>query len=562
MKKQAYLMLLLCFLSTYQVSAQEPLLELLREELNTQYAELKTNSPQPYYMDYRVIDKQVSYVSTTFGVEKERNYYHHRRFVPQLRIGSVLFDNFRTSDMGSQISAYGASTALLPLQYVGRGEGIRQAMWNETEKRYRFALKAYEQSKVQQQVSVQQEDKAPFFSVVEKEKHYEQPLSVAEQRLNIDEWSNRMKQISAVFNDYPELSHGEAMIDYNVERRYFINTDGTEVVQNQTYARITVNGLIKADDGMELPLTLSYFAYKPENLPSVESIKADAVQMSKTLLALKQAPVADPYSGPALLSGAASGVFFHEIFGHRIEGQRMKRESDGQTFKKMMDQYVLPPALQVFDDPTISKYNGEDLNGYYKFDDQGVRASRVDVVVDGKLHDFLMTRMPIDNHPKSNGHARSEGGFDPVSRQSNLVIETKEHKSQDELRELLVAEVKNQGKEYGYFFKEVTGGLTFTGKSGTNSFNVNPLEVYRVYADGRGDELVRGVTLIGTPLAMFSNIVCAGGDSQVFTGMCGAESGFVPVTAISPMILVQTVETQRSNKSQAPPPILARPEMR
>lgn len=171
-----------------------------------------------------------------------------------------------------------------------------------------------------------------------------------------------------------------------------------------------------------------------------------------------------------------------------------------------------------------------------------------------------MTRTPLDGHPVSNGHARAEAGYDPVSRQSNLIVETKNHKTEEELRALLLEEVKKQGKEYGYFFKEVSGGLTYTAKGGNNSFFVTPLEVYRIYLDGRPDELVRGVDLIGTPLSMFSNIIYAGGESQVFTGMCGAESGQIPVTAISPTILVNKVETQRKAKSQDMLPILPRPE--
>ena len=58
--------------------------------------------------------------------------------------------------------------------------------------------------------------------------------------------------------------------------------------------------------------------------------------MVKTLEALRVAPVVDPYTGPALLSGPASGVFFHEIFGHRIEGQRMKSENDGRRSRKWL----------------------------------------------------------------------------------------------------------------------------------------------------------------------------------------------------------------------------------
>lgn len=172
----------------------------------------------------------------------------------------------------------------------------------------------------------------------------------------------------------------------------------------------------------------------------------------------------------------------------------MKSESDGQTFKKMAGQLVLPEHMQVFDDPALKRYANTDLNGFYTYDDQGEKAHRVEVVVDGRLNDFLMTGTPIDNHPSSNGHARGESGFDPVSRQSNLLIETKDSKSSQELRDLLLEEVKKQGKEYGYFFQEVTGGLILTGKNGINSFNVTPIEVYRMYADGHPDQLVRGLT--------------------------------------------------------------------
>jgi peptidase U62 modulator of DNA gyrase len=236
----------------------------------------------------------------------------------------------------------------------------------------------------------------------------------------------------------------------------------------------------------------------------------------------------------------------------------MKTDEDGQTFKQMVGKEVLASDFQVSDDPTLTSYAGKELNGHYKFDEQGIRAERVDVVVDGKLQNFLMTRVPIDGFPKTNGHARASDGFDPVSRQSNLCIETKSPKTQQELRAMLIEEAKKQNKEYGYFFKEVTSGLTYTGTSSTNSFNVTPLVVYRVYTDGRPDELVRGVLLIGTPLSMFSNIMCAGDDPSVFVGICGAESGGVQVTAISPTILVNKVETQRTAKSSVLPPVLPR----
>ena len=563
--RKTVLVIFSCFLSLLFVpktygQGQDKLLGLLKEELAQQMKELKGEEFPPYHMNYRVIDVTSSVVSASFGALMNSQQYRSRTLVPQIRLGDEKLDNFRFNQMGAAMSRYqGPSVARLPLDEENNEDAVRQAIWDEVNNRYKFAVDMYQKTKAESSVNVEEEDKAPYFSEAKVEKYYEAPLPAEKMTIDMDQWAARMKEISAVFKNQPGIMKGDAIMIYTVERRYFVNNEGTEVVQNLPYARIMVFGETKADDGMELPLNLSYFAYDPADLPANDEIIADAKEMVKTLEALRVAPVVDPYTGPALLSGPASGVFFHEIFGHRIEGQRMKSENDGQTFKKMVGQLVLPADMHVYDDPTLRKYAGEDLNGFYKYDDQGVKAERVDVVVNGKLNDFLMTRTPIDGHPRTNGHARASDGFDPVSRQSNLVIETSNPKTPEELRQLLIEEVKKQGKEYGYFFKEVTSGFTFTGKGATNSFNVTPLEVYKVFADGRPDQLVRGVDLIGTPLSMFSNIIYAGNDARVFTGMCGAESGSIPVTAISPTILVNKVETQRKAKSQDILPILPAP---
>ena len=563
--RKTVLVIFSCFLSLLFVpktygQGQDKLLGLLKEELAQQMKELKGEEFPPYHMNYRVIDVTSSVVWASCGALMNSQQYRSRTLVPQIRLGDEKLDNFRFNQMGAAMSRYqGPSVARLPLDEENNEDAVRQAIWDEVNNRYKFAVDMYQKTKAESSVNVEEEDKAPYFSEAKVEKYYEAPLPAEKMTIDMDRWAARMKEISAVFKNQPGIMKGDAIMIYTVERRYFVNNEGTEVVQNLPYARIMVFGETKADDGMELPLNLSYFAYDPADLPANDKIIADAKEMVKTLEALRVAPVVDPYTGPALLSGPASGVFFHEIFGHRIEGQRMKSENDGQTFKKMVGQLVLPADMHVYDDPTLRKYAGEDLNGFYKYDDQGVKAERVDVVVNGKLNDFLMTRTPIDGHPRTNGHARASDGFDPVSRQSNLVIETSNPKTPEELRQLLIEEVKKQGTEYGYFFKEVTSGFTFTGKGATNSFNVTPLEVYKVFADGRPDQLVRGVDLIGTPLSMFSNIIYAGNDARVFTGMCGAESGSIPVTAISPTILVNKVETQRKAKSQDILPILPAP---
>jgi hypothetical protein len=147
-----------------------------------------------------------------------------------------------------------------------------------------------------------------------------------------------------------------------------------------------------------------------------------------------------------------------------------------------------------------------------------------------------------------------------VARQSNLIVQSKNQVSDAKLREMLIAEIKRQNKPYGLYFREVTSGYTTTRRRGLQAFTVVPVVVYRVYPDGRPDELVRGVDIVGTPLASFSRILATSDHSSVFNGICGAESGNVPVSAISPALLVSEIEVQKKERSLDRPPFLPRPE--
>jgi predicted Zn-dependent protease len=290
-------------------------------------------------------------------------------------------------------------------------------------------------------------------------------------------------------------------------------------------------------------------------------MKKDAEKLAKQVEALLTAPVADPYVGPAIFSGKASGVFFHEIFGHRIEGHRQKNESEGQTFSKSVGEQVLPSFISVLFDPTMKRIGGIDLNGFYAYDDEGVAAQRVTAVDKGILKSFLMSRSPIDGFDASNGHGRRQPGYEVVSRQSNLIVKSDKSVPDAKLREMLIDEVRKQGKPYGLYFEDITSGLTTTQRSGMQAFKVVPVIVYRIYADGRPDELIRGADMVGTPLASFNKILATSERTEVFNGYCGAESGWVPVAVVSPAILVSEIEIEKMEKSQNRPPLLPPPPM-
>jgi predicted Zn-dependent protease len=310
---------------------------------------------------------------------------------------------------------------------------------------------------------------------------------------------------------------------------------------------------------MDLSQSFIFNAANEAGLPSEEKIAEAFQKVIDTVLALRAAPVVEPYNGPAVLLNRASGVFFHEIFGHRIEGHRQKDVEEGQTFTKMVGKLILPEFLSVNDDPTRAQFGQEDLRGFYRFDDEGVPASRVNLVENGVLKTFLLSRSPVLDFTKSNGHGRREPGRQAVSRQANLMVHSTQAVPFEKLLELLVAECKKQNKPYGYLFEDITGGFTMTSRGGPQAFKVLPVIVYRVYADGRPKELVRGVDIVGTPLSCFSKIIATGNDLAVFNGTCGAESGWVPVSAVSPSILVEQIEIEKRERSQQRLPLLPPP---
>ncbi|HCT94310.1 MAG: hypothetical protein A2X19_08090 [Bacteroidetes bacterium GWE2_39_28] len=559
MKLKGLLVIILGFMSL-QLSAQDKMLDLLKGELKSQMTILQKGEYPPYYMNYRVIDNYTRTIRTAMGATISSDEEKQIIFVPQIRIGSPEFDNFHESQNGVAINRFsGAPTILLPADLQNGIEAMREIMREEVNTRYRFAVTSLERANAKKGVQIENEDQSPDFTKAKAEKYFEPALKKEKVDLDTKAWEAKLNKFSALLSENKDIISANTTLTYRIWRKYFVSTEGAEIAENRTYAILSVRATTMADDGMELPLNTSYFAYFPDELPSAEDIMTDLKKLSSKLSELKVAPLVQPYTGPALLSGSASGVFFHEIFGHRIEGQKMKSERDGQTFKNMVGESVLPAALSVYCDPSMKKYHGNALNGFYIFDDQGVRGERVEVVKDGILKNFLMTRTGLDGFPKSNGHARAEFEYDPTSRQSNLIVETNNYKTDAQLRQLLIDEAKRQEKEYGYFFKTVTGGFTQTGRTGANSFNVTPLEVYRIYVDGRPDELVRGVDMIGTPLSMFSNIEYAGGEFEIFTGTCGASSGNVPVTAISPTIFVNKVELQKKAKPTVTPALLPRP---
>ena len=558
MKKIFFLFLIL--VCTLPLTAQNLLLQTLKSEADRNLTELKKQPVPAYYISYRVYDQTSHTITASFGNLIMSNPYSQRIFNAAVRVGSPELDNTHEIKEGNE-------QGYAEYNYTGYGtlgvednpEAWKLTLWQKTDAMYVAATKRFEKVKANVAVKVSSEDKSPDFSVETPERYIEKPIKFSDAKFDPKVWEEKLKNYSAVFKGNSDIIDSQFYLQAELINKYFVNTEGAEILENRLCYYLGMSASAKADDGMDLPLYKSYFAYDLKDLPSDEQIIADAKQISETLSKLRVAPVAESYSGPVLMGGQAASVFFHEIFGHRIEGARLKKEVDAQTFKKKVGEMVLPEDISVIFEPQLKKSHGFSLNGQYIFDDEGIRGKRVEIVRNGKLISFLMSRAPISGFEKSNGHGRGQIFYNTVTRQSNTLIESTNPKSDKELRAMMIEQLEKEGKPYGYLMDQVSGGFTTTGRYMPNAFNVTPLLVYRVYADGRSDEIVRGVDLVGTPLAIFSQIIACGSDYDIFNGTCGAESGGVHVASVSPSLYVKMVETQKKSKSQSQPPILSRP---
>jgi TldD protein len=537
---------------TSRVQAQTPLTKILVSELERNFNTLKAKGdPQPYFLGYEVTETQSDALMASDGSLEAENHGHLRLLDTTLRAGSPKFDNYRR--VGNDRPRFTTAT---PLALDDNEAALRQTVWSATDRVYRGASNRLIQLKANDKLRAQAEDSSDDFSKEDPQVSY---LSTATIKFDTAAWTVRLKKLSSEFKQYPGALAAHISIESERVTKTLVTSEGTRVEHGRTFARLVITARGKASDGMDLSTLETFDTDDPARLPKDEEILAAVKKVGANLQALLKAPLADPFVGPAILSGRAAGVFFHEIFGHRIEGHRQKDEAEGRTFTKSVNQSVLPDFLSVIFDPTQTNFEGKMLNGTYAFDDEGVKARRVPVVEKGILKTFLMSRAPIDGFPQSNGHGRRSAGAEIVSRQSNMFVESSKKVSDADLHKMLVEEVKKSGKPYGLYFDQVTSGYTTTAARGLQAFTVVPLTVYRVYADGRPDELIRGVDIVGTPLASFAKILATSDRMEVFNGICGAESGNVPVAAIAPALLVSEIEIQRKERSRDMPPFLSRP---
>jgi predicted Zn-dependent protease len=534
---------------------RSPVLDVLKTE-NARELEALKKQPEPaYYLGYQLVEQRVVNLEAEGGALTVDQEDTQRNLDVDVRVGTPQLDNTHPmSDDNNGLNAPLTRRGIVP--FGDDPEALAHAVWLETDRRYHEAASALGYVK-QDQATLGKHSKDDDFSHEATEVYVEAPAKLEFDKAH---WIERLKRCSAKALR-GSATRGTCGVVFQLNTTYFVNSEGSQVQQSWTNAQLSVSVGVKADDGMNLSRLEQRFGRTAADLPGDAEVDKMISLVTTDLDALHDAPLADPYVGPAILEGRAAGVFFHEVFGHRIEGHRQKDTTSGQTFASYVGKDIAPEWLSVYDDPQVVTLNGLQLNGFYRFDDEGVRAHHVQLIDHGKLVGFEMGRNPIVGFPHSNGHGRHSPGLPAVARQGNLIVEASHTVERSQLEQMLIDEVKKQHRPYGMIFTDISGGFTNTSAFAPQAFKVNPVLAYRLYPDGR-KELVRGIDISGTPLVALQSIRAASREIESFNGVCGAESGWVPVSASAPSLLLEKLEVEKGFIPPDRPPVLNPPAVR
>jgi predicted Zn-dependent protease len=513
--------------------------------------------PRPYYAAYLLRDINWFNTWASAGSMYRKRSDHTRNVYCDLRVGSYSYDqttNGGLHDNDEDLESMNHITA--PIDDRAH-DALRLALWRLSETKFREALSDYSTKESNRLSTPDPNRHLPSFFKLRplRSIKYKRPESVDEEK-----WVHFCKAASKWMSELPHVTGSWVEFDGAQETKVFVNSENRVIVQHQQIFSLTATLKKLTAEGHTIEQELVLNCGTQKELPDMRAFKRMIMKKYNQLLRLIRAKTVHAFSGPVLLAPAPAGLLFHEAIGHRLEGGRLLSAGEGQTFKGQIGKRVLNVDLSISDNPRLRSFQGVRCIGAYDYDDEGTPAKNAKLITDGELRDFLSTRGALQKRNfVPNGHARNKKYQRPISRMGVTIVEGKDGVSFERLKELLLEQIKEQEKPFGMIVYETSGGETETTSYDFQAFSGEISFAVLVYPDGK-EVCVRGVNFVGTPLQALNNIIAVGDELEIDNGYCGAESGFVPVTTISPAILLSNLELQAKEEELVAQYILPRPK--
>jgi hypothetical protein len=523
---------------------------------------------KPYFVQYAVDDSVMYRIEATYGALVSSDCDRSRTLHSQVRVGSYELDNSNFAGRGGFASRRGLSaSAELPVD--DDYPALRHAIWLTTDSQFTDAVEALTQKRAYMRDRTI-EDRPRDFTQAQATTAIKERAALA---FEPGKWEDYARRISARFGEFKHIQRADVNFTAGSETRYLVNSEGFRLRIGDTGALLRITAEAQADDGERLTDHLEYLALKPEQLPALADVLADVQKLADRLAATIKAPILEDYVGPVLLDGIAAPQFFRQLLARGLAGQPdpvgwQRRESQGtDNLESRVGKRILPVTFQIYDDPGQEKFQNTFLAGHYLFDDEGLPAQRVDLVVDGKLEEMVMSRAPTKLFGKSTGHGRRVGGDTPRASIGCLYVESTKGLTPEELKKELLDAADAEGLKFGLRIAAIQnragGGGSFGGRFGRGGGFArvlgDPIVIFRVFvADGR-EEPVRGCEFSSVDVRSLRRIIAAGNVQTVHNSVGG---GSPASSVIAPAVLVEELELTRIKQEAEKKPILEAPHAR
>jgi predicted Zn-dependent protease len=570
--------------------------EAMRDEMARSKARLELQIPpsnqpvRPYFIEYRLLDMDIREISAEFGALVSSTHNRTRLMNVEARVGDYKLDssNF-ISDEGFRGFIGPTGTVGIDRDY----NSLRQDLWIATDQAFKEAVETYSRKQAYLSSLARQSDIDDFSRV--------QVIQRADP-LEKSDWSNRnwdqeARDASSALRAFPQIYESRVTYYLIYTTEYYLTSEGTEIRTNHSYAAIEAGMSSLASDGMEVNHFYSTYAPRPGDLPSADTVRKNLNVAGTELMAMRAAPTATDYTGPALFESRAAAALIAEVLGPSLNGARppvafqpvvdqlMSSLGARSDWSGKLNSRVLPNTVTLIDDPTAKDYKGTPLIGGYTIDDEGVPAEKVMIVENGVLKDLLMSRRPGPDFEKSNGHGRSSF-TDPKPTISNLFFSSSDEVSKDELRKKFLDACRDEKLNYCMVVRQMDNPsislmhqedftellASFGGNAATDRL---PLVVYRVYPSDGHEELVRGARITGFSPRSLRNIAGIGNDNYVYNfmlnetvGVAGTALGAfgnaqngLPGSVVAPSLLFEEVEIRGARGEPKRLPLISEPPM-
>src|SRR2546422_4213599 len=284
-----------------QSSTPGPVLQALEHEMKRAFEVLKQKGdPSPYFISYSVRENSSFNIESSLGALRSSNRDLSRLLDVDVRVGEYQLDSTHQirGPRGTNTGPNFTYPVLMPTD--NDIDALRSVIWLETDQKYKAAVERFIQVKANRTIKVDEEDTSADLS---RESKQTAVLPLAAVNVDVRNWENKLKTYSALFKRYPEIYEGTVSLSADADNDYVVNSEGTSIQHGRSLVRLSVYARTKAEDGMELYRFEAFDGYSLDRLPNDEQVRQTIEAMVKDLQDLRAAPVIEPYTGPAILSG-------------------------------------------------------------------------------------------------------------------------------------------------------------------------------------------------------------------------------------------------------------------